>query len=110
MNRTSPNTLFRKRGAAASKFSRSKIRLFWWIVGAFLLMVGYVWMKVHINLQLAEISRLEELKRRYEIENSKLEAERIRLANIGRIQKIAEEELGLVFVSNEDVIEIPKKK
>jgi cell division protein FtsL len=109
MNRIQKQPLFQKRRASGPKRSRAKNRLFWWILGAFLLMVGYIWMKVQINLQLAEVQHLEELKRRYEIENNKLEAERVRLANIGRIQKIAEEELGLVFVKDENVIEISKK-
>ncbi len=105
----SQKKLFSERRAASPKKSRTSHRLVWWILCAFALMVGYVWMKVQINLQLAEIQRLEDLNRRYEIEINKLEAERIRLANIGRIQKIAQEELGLVFATNENVIEIPEQ-
>jgi cell division protein FtsL len=99
---------FAEQRAASPKKSRTSNRLVLWILCAFALMVGYIWMKVQINLQLAEIQRLEDLNRRYEIEINKLEAEHIRLANIGRIQKIAQEELGLVFATHEDVIEIPE--
>lgn len=109
MNRSHNSPFFRRRGSAAPRKSHKKNRIFWWILAAFALMVGYVWMKVQINQQLAEIRRLEDLKRRYEIENNKLEAEKIRLSNFGRIQKIAEEELGLVFVPDEEIVKISKK-
>ena len=98
-----------KGGHAGSKKFTGKNRLFWWILAGFVLLVGYVWMKVQINLQLAEVQRLEALKRRYVMEQHKLEAEKIGLDNIGRIQKLAKEELGMVFLPDEKIIKISKK-
>ncbi len=109
MNRSQNSALFRRHSGDAPRKHRRTNRIFWWILVAFALMVGYVWMKVQINLQLAEIRQLEDLKRRYEIENNKLEAERIRLSNFGRIQQYAEKELGLVFIPDEAIVKIPKK-
>ena len=108
MNRLHNSSFFKKRGGAAPRKPHRNHRIFWLILAAFALMVGYVWMKVQINLQLAEIRRLEDLKRRYEIENNKLQAEKIRLSNFGSIKEYAEKELGLVFIPDEEIVKISK--
>lgn len=78
------------------------------ICAVFIGMLLFVWLKVQSNLLLAEIQVLETDLNRGEIEKEQLQAEVVRLSSFGRIQKIAQEELGLDFLSHEQIIEIAK--
>lgn len=87
-------------------------RSVWPQVGAliltFAMMLLFVWLKIQINLRLAEIQRLETVLEQCQAENEKLKAEKIRLSSFGRIHKIAQE-LGLEFVASEDIVSISKQ-
>lgn len=71
-------------------------------------MLLFVWLKVQTNLLLAQIQVLETELNRGAMEQEKLQAEVVRLSSFGRIQKIAQDELGLDFLSHEQIIEIAK--
>lgn len=70
-------------------------------------MIFYVWLKVQINLELAEIQLLEQTIRQQKRENDRLQAEYIKLSSFDRIHKIAQEDLGLIFLDSEAFHEIP---
>jgi cell division protein FtsL len=72
----------------------------------FFLMIFYVSLKVETNSLSAEIQQLRVAQNRLLVENEELRAEVATLSSFGRIQKIAQEKLGLVFLPNEDVVEI----
>lgn len=76
------------------------------IVLSFALMISYVWLKVQTNLLLSTIQDFEIELKQNQTENEKLQAEIIKYSRFGRINKIAQEELGLVFLPNENFIEI----
>lgn len=75
----------------------------------FLLMILYVWLKVESDLLSAELRNLKIQESHLLVENENLKAEVARLSSFGRIQKIAQEILGLVFLPNEDIIEISEQ-
>lgn len=73
-------------------------------------MMFYVWLKVQTNLLSAEIQHLKIKQNHLVVENEKLKAEVARLSSFGRIQEIAQQKLGLVFLPKEDIIEIEEAK
>lgn len=72
------------------------------------IMLIYVWLKIQTNSYLGKIQLLNKELSRKTVENEKLQGAVGRLSNFGRINKIAQEELGLTFLDNEDIIEISK--
>jgi hypothetical protein len=92
----------RKFSAAKSGKSRNRKRVFWTIFVISGLMLVYVWMKIDINDRLIEIRQLEEELNGYHREIEKLRADSLRLGNVGRIQKLAQER-GLGVIPYEEV-------
>jgi len=94
---------------AKRKKKSSKAAQLWIIVLVLVFMLLHVWLKVQTNLQRTQIQELEKRLAREKVETEKLQAEVEQLSNFGRIYRIAQEELGLVFIPNEDIIEIPQE-
>ncbi|MFQ5771217.1 MAG: hypothetical protein ACE5HX_11815 [bacterium] len=79
------------------------------IIFGLVIMLFYVWLKVQINLLLAENRMLEVEHRHYMVENEKLRGEVTRLSSFARIHKIAQEDLDMIFIAQEDIHEIPNE-
>ena len=73
------------------------------------LMIFYVWLNVETAECLHEIEQLQENLQVSQQENERLRAEVAKLSSFARINEIARTKLGLVFVENEKVIEVPQK-
>jgi cell division protein FtsL len=72
-------------------------------------MLFYVWLRVETGLVSAELRELKLKENRLTAENEELRADVARLSSFERIQRIAQEELGLVFLPRKDVIELAKE-
>ncbi len=98
----------KSRVVITKKKGHPKLTLFAIILSGCAIMIFYIWLKVQINLQLTEIQQLELRYRQQMLENEKSHAEVIRLSSYARIHEIAQENLGLVFLAQEDIHEVPK--
>lgn len=85
------------------------VRKFHWLLLILAGLLLYVWLKVETDLQLTRISAQEAEHGEVLSENERLRAEIVRLSSFERIQRIAQSRLGLEFVSDEQIIEVPKK-
>lgn len=95
--------------AKRRKQKSSKAAQVWLVVLVLAFMLLHVWLKVQTNLRKAQIRDLETRLAREKVETDKLQAEVEQLSNFGRIYRIAQEELGLVFIPNEDIVEIQEE-
>lgn len=109
MGRNKRIPVVKNRIDAKRKKKSSKAAQLWIIVLVLVFMLLHVWLKVQTNLQRTQIQELEKRLAREKVETEKLQAEVEQLSNFGRIYRIAQEELGLVFIPNEDIIEIPQE-
>lgn len=107
MGRNKRIPLVKNRIDAKHARKSSKSMQTWTIILILAFMLLHVWLRVQTNIKKAEIRQLENELKHAQNETEKLQAEVERLSNFSRINKIAREELGLVFIPNEDVIEIP---
>ncbi|MFQ5824419.1 MAG: cell division protein FtsL [bacterium] len=98
----------RSRRVRKNSKNRSRFSLFSIVLLGFFLMIFYVWLKVQTNFVSAEIQQLKMKRNRLLVENEELKAEVARLSSFSRIREIAQKNLYLVFIPNEDIIEIEK--
>lgn len=80
-----------------------------WLILLFTIMLAHVWLSVETNSTMANIRTLESQRDENIHENDKLRAEVVRLSSFGRIQQIAQKKLGLIFIPNDQIVEISKR-
>lgn len=80
-----------------------------WLLLVLACLLLYVWLKVETDLQVTMISAKETELGEILSENERLRAQVVRLSSFERIQRIAQSRLGLEFVSDEQIIEVPKE-
>ena len=91
---------------AKKKQKTGRLANFKWVGIILAIFLSYMWVSVKTNSFKKEIGVLEkELKIKIG-ENQELRGTVEQLSDFGRINKIAQKELGLIFLSNEDIVEI----
>ncbi|MFQ5640315.1 MAG: hypothetical protein ACE5IR_20230 [bacterium] len=90
----------------SKKNRRSKLFLFTAFITGLALLLFHVWLRVQINTALTEIRQLQEENDKIAVEIDALNVKVIKLSDYGRIYKLAEEQLGLVFVHDENKFQV----